>query len=120
LRASAVEISISANQQRTGPTLDDGGECRIDFVFRTGTKDIHSQPKDLRGGLRFGVDGPRRRRTFRVHQDGNRAGMRNDLMQQFEPLCDVDSLGCGKTCGYFATTSRYLQGLNLKSEVEWQ
>jgi hypothetical protein len=42
----------------------------------------------LRGGPRFGLYGLRRR-TFRVHQKGDRAGTRHDLVQQFKALCGV-------------------------------
>jgi hypothetical protein len=37
---SAIEIGISGDQPRTGPALDDRGECRIDFFFRTCGNDI--------------------------------------------------------------------------------
>src|SRR6516164_5000116 len=86
LRASHVEISISGNQQCTDAALADRGERRIDFTFRTGGKNLELQPESLRGGLRSGVDGLRRR-AFRVYQNGNRAGTRHDLMQQFKALC---------------------------------
>src|SRR5262249_10825615 len=86
LSASHIEIGISGDQQRTGPALDDRSECRIDFTFRTRGDHIQLQPKSLRGDLRSCVDGLRRR-AFRVYQNGNRAGTRHDLRQQFKALC---------------------------------
>ena len=63
LLTSTIEIGISSNEQRAGPTLDGGSERCIDFVFRTCDQHVHPQPKRLSGGPRFGLYGLRRR-TF--------------------------------------------------------
>jgi hypothetical protein len=87
LRAPAIEIRISTNEQRAGPTLDRGSERCVDFVFGTCNQHFHPQPKRLGSAPRFGLYGLRRR-TFRVHQNSNRVGTRHDLMQKFKALCD--------------------------------
>jgi len=81
-----VEKRIGPDDERTGLQLDEGGQTGLDLAFGPGLQDIELQPLRASGFLHIFNHGLGNNRIVRVHQQGDYAGLRNQLGQQIEPF----------------------------------
>ena len=81
----AAEVRIAADEERSGPLLDQACEGRVDLAFGAGSQHDELQPERARRSLgliqfQLGI------RIVRVHQHGDDRGVGNELVQQLQSL----------------------------------
>ena len=85
LLAPAVEERIGADEERAGLQLDEGGEGGVDLAFGAGLQDMELHPLRARRFLHVSHHALGTR-IVRVHQQGDHAGLGNQLGKQLQPL----------------------------------